>query len=205
MKNIVILISGRGSNMEAIVQDLRRRRMGGEGRGGDQQSRRCGGTRLRKANGIATAVVEHRAFASREGFDAALAAAIDAFAPDVRRRSPASCASSTPGSCSATTAGSSTLTVAARRCSPACTPTSAPSTPAARSAGARRRLRDGRPRPGPIIGEATAPCCRRPSRRSRRARSRGSMCSTRRPCAGSSRGRSSDAAAWCGTAVVSAS
>jgi phosphoribosylglycinamide formyltransferase-1 len=83
MKNIVILISGRGSNMEAIV-----------GRCADERwparvaaviSNRAGaaGLAFAREQGIATAVVDHHAFASREAFDDALARAIEAFAPDV--------------------------------------------------------------------------------------------------------------------------
>jgi phosphoribosylglycinamide formyltransferase-1 len=83
MRSIVILISGRGSNMEAIVE-----RCAAEGwparvsaviaNRADAQ-----GLRFAAARGIATAVVEHRAFASRDAFDDALAAAIDAHAPDL--------------------------------------------------------------------------------------------------------------------------
>jgi phosphoribosylglycinamide formyltransferase 1 len=83
MKSIVILISGRGSNMEAIVQ-----RCAGEGwpaRVAAVISNRAdaAGLQFAQAHGIATVVVAHRAFASREAFDAALAEAIDGFAPDL--------------------------------------------------------------------------------------------------------------------------
>jgi len=83
MKRIVILISGRGSNMEAIVK-----RCVGESwpatiaavlsNRADAQ-----GLRFAAERGIATTVVDHRAFASREAFDAELARVIDAFAPDL--------------------------------------------------------------------------------------------------------------------------
>jgi phosphoribosylglycinamide formyltransferase-1 len=83
MQSIVILISGRGSNMEAIVE-----RCAAEGwparvaaviaNRADAQ-----GLRFAQARGIPTAVVEHRAYASRDAFDDALAAAIDRFAPDL--------------------------------------------------------------------------------------------------------------------------
>ncbi|HYN61886.1 MAG TPA: formyltransferase family protein, partial [Rubrivivax sp.] len=83
MKSIVILISGRGSNMEAIVQ-----RCAAEGwpaRVVAVISNRADavGLQFAAAHGIATAVVAHKAFATREAFDDALAAAIDAFAPDL--------------------------------------------------------------------------------------------------------------------------
>lgn len=83
MKSIVMLISGRGSNMEAIVQ-----RCAAEGwpaRVAAVVSNRAdaGGLQFAAAHGIATAVVDHKAFATREAFDDALAAAIDGFAPDL--------------------------------------------------------------------------------------------------------------------------
>jgi phosphoribosylglycinamide formyltransferase 1 len=83
MKSIVILISGRGSNMEAIVE-----RCAGEAwpaRVAAVISNRAdaAGLRYAAAAGIMTAVVDHRAFASREAFDAELARAIDGFAPDL--------------------------------------------------------------------------------------------------------------------------
>ena len=43
----------------------------------------AGGLEFASAQGIATAVVEHRRFATRDAFDAALAEAIDAHAPDL--------------------------------------------------------------------------------------------------------------------------
>ncbi len=83
MKNIVILLSGRGSNMEAIV-----RRCAGEvwpARIAAVISNRAdaAGLAFARGNGIATAVVDHTAYASREAFDAELARTVDAFAPDV--------------------------------------------------------------------------------------------------------------------------
>ena len=78
MKSIVILISGRGSNMETIL-----------GAGLPLHikaviSNRADATGLTTASerGIATVVVDHKAHASREAFDAALAESIDRFAPD---------------------------------------------------------------------------------------------------------------------------
>ena len=83
MKNIVILISGRGSNMEAIV--ARCADEGWPARVAAVISNRAdaAGLAFARERGIATAVVDHKAFASREAFDAALAQAIEGFAPDV--------------------------------------------------------------------------------------------------------------------------
>lgn len=84
-KNIVILISGAGSNMAAIVraaeqgQWLRRH----QARVAAVISNRpdAPGLQLAQEAGIATQVVDHKPFASREAFDGALAAAIDAHQP----------------------------------------------------------------------------------------------------------------------------
>jgi len=83
MKNIVILISGRGSNMEAIVRACAAE--GWPARVAAVISNRAdaAGLGFAQANGIATAVVDHKGFASREAFDQQLAEAIDAFRPDV--------------------------------------------------------------------------------------------------------------------------
>ena len=83
MKRIVILISGRGTNMETIVQACTEQ--GWPAQVVAVLSNRPGaaGLQFAAARGIATEVVDHQAYADREDFDAALAAAIDAFAPDL--------------------------------------------------------------------------------------------------------------------------
>ncbi len=85
MKNIVILISGGGSNMAAIVRTAQQERW--EARLGARvvavMSNRedAGGLEFARDHGIATAVVDHKAYASREAFDAALMAQIDRYTP----------------------------------------------------------------------------------------------------------------------------
>ncbi|RZI96708.1 MAG: phosphoribosylglycinamide formyltransferase [Variovorax sp.] len=85
MKNIVILISGSGSNMAAIVRAAERERWGErfDARVAAVISNKADAAGLATAvsHGVATAVVDHKAFASREEFDAALATAVDAHAP----------------------------------------------------------------------------------------------------------------------------
>ena len=83
MKNIVILISGRGSNMQSIVKACAAE--GWDARVAAVISNRAdaAGLGFAREQGIATAVVDHREFASREAFDIELARAVDAFAPDV--------------------------------------------------------------------------------------------------------------------------
>jgi len=83
MKNIVVLISGRGSNMEAIVQACATE--GWNARVAAVVSNRpeASGLAFARARGIATAVVDHQRFESREAFDAELERVVDGFAPDV--------------------------------------------------------------------------------------------------------------------------
>lgn len=83
MKSIVVLISGRGSNMTAIAQALLDERW--PARIACVIADRPGAAGLERAreHGIETAVVDFRAFASRAAFEAALADAIDRHAPDV--------------------------------------------------------------------------------------------------------------------------
>lgn len=72
---IVVLISGRGSNMEALL-DARLPVSAVISSRGDAP-----GLRTAAARGVPTQVVEHRSFATREMFDAALADEIDRFEP----------------------------------------------------------------------------------------------------------------------------
>jgi phosphoribosylglycinamide formyltransferase 1 len=85
MKNIVILISGGGSNMQAIVRVAQRddwaKKVGARVSGVISNRPDAKGLALAQAQGIATQVVDHKAFASREAFDDALAQAIDAQQP----------------------------------------------------------------------------------------------------------------------------
>jgi len=80
VRNVVILISGRGSNMEAIV----RAAIPGARIAAVISNRpEAAGLEFARRHGIATAVVDHKAHPSREAFDTALAQAIDAFSPDL--------------------------------------------------------------------------------------------------------------------------
>lgn len=85
MKNIVILISGGGSNMAAIVRAAQRdqwaARLGAEVKAVVSNKADAGGLRFAREQGIATEVLDHKGFASREAFDDALAARIDRFDP----------------------------------------------------------------------------------------------------------------------------
>ena len=83
MKKLVILISGRGSNMEAIVRACSREGWPAQVAAVIANRPDAAGLEFAASHGIATAVVDHRQFPDRETFDAALAREIDAFAPDL--------------------------------------------------------------------------------------------------------------------------
>jgi phosphoribosylglycinamide formyltransferase-1 len=77
MNGIVVLISGRGSNMRSIVE------AGLPVAAVISNRADAAGLEYARGRGIPAEVVEHRAYASREAFDAALAAAIDRYAPQL--------------------------------------------------------------------------------------------------------------------------
>ncbi len=79
MKTIVILISGRGSNMQAIVEADLPLRIAAV----ISNQAQAEGLSYAQSKGIATAVVDHRSYASRGEFDAALMQTIDTFQPDL--------------------------------------------------------------------------------------------------------------------------
>jgi phosphoribosylglycinamide formyltransferase-1 len=83
MKNIVILISGRGSNMEAIVRALEAEKWPARIAAVVSNKADAKGLLYAQAHGIATAVVPSKEFATRAEFDAALQQTIDSFAPDL--------------------------------------------------------------------------------------------------------------------------
>ncbi|NNM82480.1 MAG: phosphoribosylglycinamide formyltransferase [Burkholderiales bacterium] len=79
MKRIVILISGRGSNMLSLLES-------------DLPVEVCAvisnrpdaaGIEIARNRGIEAFAVDHRQYSSREEFDAALSAKIDAFSPEI--------------------------------------------------------------------------------------------------------------------------
>lgn len=85
MKNIVILISGTGSNMAAIVRACSRDdwgvRFGARIAAVVSNRPHAGGLAWAAQEGIATSVVDHKAYPGREAFDLALAEEIDRHAP----------------------------------------------------------------------------------------------------------------------------
>ncbi len=87
MKNIVILISGGGSNMAAIARAAKKEnwqdRLGVRVAAVISNQADAAGLALAQSLGLATDAVPHRGFASREAFDAALMARIDLHAPQL--------------------------------------------------------------------------------------------------------------------------
>lgn len=81
MRNIVILISGGGSNMAAIALAAQRERwqerLGARVAAVISNRADAGGLVFAREQGLVAEVLDHRAFASREAFDEALAACID--------------------------------------------------------------------------------------------------------------------------------
>jgi phosphoribosylglycinamide formyltransferase-1 len=73
MKRYVILISGRGSNMQALLDA----QLPGECAAVISNRPAASGLAWATARGVPTAVVDHKAYATREAFDAALAEAIE--------------------------------------------------------------------------------------------------------------------------------
>jgi phosphoribosylglycinamide formyltransferase 1 len=82
MKRLVVLISGQGSNMQAIVRQCALQGWPAQVVGVLSNRPDAQGLAFAQEQGIATAVVDHRAYESREAFDDALSEAIDALRPD---------------------------------------------------------------------------------------------------------------------------
>jgi phosphoribosylglycinamide formyltransferase 1 len=78
LQSIVILISGRGSNMRSIVDANLPIRIDAV----ISNRPDAAGLAFARERGIATATVDHKAYATRGAFDAALGDAIDKFRPD---------------------------------------------------------------------------------------------------------------------------
>lgn len=79
---LVVLVSGRGSNMQSIVQACHQQAFPAEVVAVLSNRVDAAGIEWAASRGIATRTVSHRAHATREAFDAVLASEIDTFAPD---------------------------------------------------------------------------------------------------------------------------
>lgn len=83
MKNIVILISGRGSNMEALIAARDAGNLPVNIAAVISNRPEAEGLETAARAGIVTHFINHKGFAGREAFDAALAECIDQFSPDL--------------------------------------------------------------------------------------------------------------------------
>ncbi|HJV86840.1 MAG TPA: phosphoribosylglycinamide formyltransferase [Noviherbaspirillum sp.] len=83
MKKIVILISGRGSNMQAIVRAAQAEKWPCRIAAVISNRADAEGLRFAAEHGIPTDVVVSKEFSNREAFDTALRGAIDRFSPDL--------------------------------------------------------------------------------------------------------------------------
>lgn len=78
---IVVLISGRGSNLQSIVDAMRRGQLPIELRAVISNNPQAGGLAIARAAGVETVVVDHRQFPERTEFDRQLAQTIDRYQP----------------------------------------------------------------------------------------------------------------------------
>ncbi len=83
MHSIVSLISGRGSNFEAIYKAAQAKSWDVRFTGLIANQPEAKGLAFAKSVGIPAAVIDHRAYPSREAFDRALMQQIDAFSADL--------------------------------------------------------------------------------------------------------------------------
>jgi phosphoribosylglycinamide formyltransferase-1 len=82
-KRVTVLLSGRGTNLAALLSAMREGTLGGAITHVISNRPEAQGINLARAAGVATTVVDHREFATRDAFDLALGAAIDAERPDL--------------------------------------------------------------------------------------------------------------------------
>ncbi len=83
LPNIVILISGRGSNMISIIEAVESGTLAVNISAVISNRPDAAGIDYAKKAGITTQVVDHKAFDSRQSFDQALAKTIDQYKPDL--------------------------------------------------------------------------------------------------------------------------
>jgi len=81
--SIVVLISGSGSNMQAIIDFLAREKISAEIKAVISNKADAVGLQRAKKAGIVTEVIEHTEFESREAFDQAMMQSIDSYNPEL--------------------------------------------------------------------------------------------------------------------------
>jgi phosphoribosylglycinamide formyltransferase-1 len=83
LKRITVLVSGRGSNLEALLDAERAGVFAGSITHVISNRPDAGALAIARRHGVSTQVVDHRAYPSRDAFDRALIAAIDRSEPDL--------------------------------------------------------------------------------------------------------------------------
>ncbi|CAN5307373.1 phosphoribosylglycinamide formyltransferase [soil metagenome] len=83
MRNVVILISGRGSNMQAIVRAAQTEQWPARIAAIISNEPEAEGLAFAAEHGIPAIAVPHKDYPTRDAFDAALQAAIDSYSPDL--------------------------------------------------------------------------------------------------------------------------
>lgn len=83
LPTIVVLISGRGSNLQAICEAVMYGAIHARIGAVISNQPEAAGLEFARGAGITTEIIDHRTFSSRPDFDAALAATIDRFTPDL--------------------------------------------------------------------------------------------------------------------------
>jgi len=81
--SIVVLISGSGSNMQAIIDYLAREKISAKIKAVISNKADALGLQRAKKAGILTTVIEHTDFQSREDFDQAMMQSIDSYQPEL--------------------------------------------------------------------------------------------------------------------------
>jgi phosphoribosylglycinamide formyltransferase-1 len=82
-KRLVVLISGRGSNMGSLLEAAKNREFDGEIVAVISNKASAAGLDIARKAGIAASVVDHNAYQSREDFDAALLSLVASYQPDL--------------------------------------------------------------------------------------------------------------------------
>ncbi|MGS2719943.1 phosphoribosylglycinamide formyltransferase [Paraglaciecola aestuariivivens] len=82
-KSIVVLVSGNGSNLQAIIDQIKQGKIQGEIRAVIANNPNAYGLERAKNAGIPAIVLDHKLTASRDEYDAQLMAKIDEFSPDL--------------------------------------------------------------------------------------------------------------------------
>ena len=83
LARLVVLISGQGRNLQAILDAVAARKLPAEAAGVISNRADAAGLERAQAAGVPAVVVPHTQYAERAAFDAALLAAVERFKPDI--------------------------------------------------------------------------------------------------------------------------